>query len=330
MTALLLALAAASVAWGAGPEARPSTAGAAGCRLCHTTDTPTKKDPALVPCPRYSMKKRHALGEAPETLTLGSPGGRYGPVRFPHKGHAAMAAMGEGCSACHHYDLARPIHGCGDCHSSTRARPDLDKPDLKAARHRLCVGCHAQWDPDETCASCHAGEQGAPAARAKGPRGASRTNLPERVTYRTPSAGGQVVTFRHDDHARRFGLPCAGCHRGRACRDCHGQGAPAGTERAAAPRGPARPGRSLEEAHQACSSCHKDDPCSRCHRDWPKGFEHRKTGLALDDTHASLQCADCHGAAGFSAPPACGSCHEGRSYPKDKPGKPVAGPSKRR
>lgn len=348
--ALLTSLAAAGAAWGQAEVPPAPAPSVVDCKACHTSDSPTKEKPALVKCPRAKTKGVHSPSEAPRTLTLGAAGGEYGPVKFSHKAHAEMAEMGGGCYQCHHYDQGGRIQKCGECHSPERARTDVGKPDLKGALHRLCVECHRQWSHSTDCAACHGG---------KAP---PKADMPKRVVYWTSSDQGKVVTFPHGDHARRFGLRCAGCHQQQTCTSCHdpkkkGLGAPPRRAKEAQP-------------HQSCSACHAKDKCSSCHstkpmgafdhgkstgwihnrfharlecarchttpgrftkiatdcdschKGWQAEFDHKKTGLALDEIHAALGCADCHADGQFTAPPACATCHE-KSYPKDKPGKPV-------
>ena len=43
---------------------------------------------------------------------------------------------------------------CRSCHSR-EADPVDDKPGLKAAYHRQCMGCHEQMDLKVGCEDCH-------------------------------------------------------------------------------------------------------------------------------------------------------------------------------
>jgi hypothetical protein len=271
------------------------------CRDCHTVENPTKAKPSLRKCPRNQMRGYHSLSEAVETIRF-EGSGEYGPVDFPHKTHAAMAEMDGGCASCHHYDQSRAIEKCSACHSAEREREDLGKPDLKAAMHRACMDCHARWGGSTQCGACHgANTHGAPSKR-PGP-----------------------------EHARAAGLACAACHKAQECADCHSL-----DKDEAARKLKVRPGHvdwPLNRFHRAldCRACHKaagsftklNKDCEACHKGWQKTFDHKKTGLELDATHAGFECENCHADKIFTAPPACGSCHE-RSYPKDKPGKLVS------
>jgi hypothetical protein len=354
--ALSMSLAAAAPAWGQAEVPAKAPASVVDCRLCHTNDSPTKEKPSLVRCPRDKTKRVLSTTLAPQTITLGAAGRTYGPVAFSHKAHAEMAEMGGGCYRCHHYDQGGAIQKCSACHSPTRARGDLGKPDLAGAIHRLCVECHREWSHSTDCAACHGGAAVAP----------SKADFQSLMAYQTGSDQGKFVTFPHGDHARRFGLKCADCHRQQSCSDCHDR----------QKTGLRTPPRSKEKAHQSCSSCHANDKCSSCHsnkamgafdhgkstgwvqnrfhsrlecrschatpgkftrldkdceschKGWQAKFDHKKTGLALNETHAALGCEGCHADKEFTAPPACANCHD-KSYPKDKPGKLVVGKAKR-
>jgi hypothetical protein len=61
------------------------------------------------------------------------------------------------CSGCHHYSPvgSRPPP-CRACHAET-ADPTRDRPGLKVAYHRQCIGCHIAMDlPQQGCTDCHA------------------------------------------------------------------------------------------------------------------------------------------------------------------------------
>ncbi len=243
----------AAAAWGpaAGPaEAAPA---ASDCRSCHTHDRPTRARPALAPCPRLSQKGSPSIEDGPGTIPFEGIRDKHGPVRFDHKKHAEMAQMGEGCYGCHHFNQSRRISSCKECHSVSRARTDLSKPDLNAARHRLCLDCHLGWNPETACASCHEkrpeeGESKILQAKKTFPKAV----VPERVVFKTPSAIGKTVVFLHRAHAADFGFKCADCHREQSCASCHGADPQA--------RAPSSVGR-----HRACFSCHGKDDCAKCH-----------------------------------------------------------------
>lgn len=292
-------------------------AAALDCRACHTSNRPTKANPALRACPRLEVKGFHSVDEAPAVVTLGDRGGVYGPVKFSHRAHAAMAETGKGCSGCHHYDQAGPIQKCSACHSEARLRTDLGKPDVKAAMHRQCMQCHLEWSPATKCATCHAQGGGAgTGAAAKAAVTLAKPAAPERVVYQTRTAEGKTVTFFHNDHVTRFGLACATCHQQESCTTCHRvkPGSPAVTTMAARP---AAKGRTAAEAHARCAACHTlTGRCATCHATTEGkavGFDHKaRTGWVLNRFHAPLACVACHTTPGkFTALSTdCATCHK--------------------
>jgi len=142
------------------------------CRICHTgppqaqTDEPASR-PAAPPLPPVS-------DDFPAEVVLDSLPGAYGPSRLPHAAivrrldaavrgsRLATAFHGEGalCAGCHHRTPAgtRPP-GCGACHQQAAA-PTADRPGLKTAYHRQCLGCHRRLQLAAGCQDCH--EEGQP------------------------------------------------------------------------------------------------------------------------------------------------------------------------
>jgi hypothetical protein len=315
---LLIGLACALGASAAPAAQAQAKAGSAAleCRSCHTAKAPTKKDPALVACPRLLIKGYHSLDEAPQQMTLGRQGGAYGPVSFSHRDHAHMAETGQGCTGCHHYDQARPIQPCKACHSAKRLREDLARPDLQAAMHRQCLECHREWRPASACGTCHQSRAGEGAGRAAERAKPPKPVAPGKLVYQTPAEAGSTVTFRHDQHTQLFGLSCAECHQQESCASCHAGGQGAGTKKPSAAPERLQAPRTQAETHARCAACHGSDKCSRCHTDQPVrevAFDHRaRAGWALNRFHARLACQQCHRAPGkFARLSAdCESCHK--------------------
>ncbi len=99
--------------------------------------------------------------------------------------------------------------------------------------------------------------------------------------------------------------PLKGVHADVSCDSCHA------------------PHKRFREAPTDCLSCHKkEEPhegrlgrdCGSCHDTaaWHHiAYDHGKTGFALHDKHAEIQCAACHfGNRYRDTPKECGACHE--------------------
>jgi len=80
--------------------------------------------------------------------------------RLARQFHGTVEAM---CAGCHHHSPAgeRPPR-CAACHGPTAAAT-MDKPGLKVAYHRQCIGCHQRMGIDKQgCTDCHAERKVAP------------------------------------------------------------------------------------------------------------------------------------------------------------------------
>lgn len=286
------------------------------CAMCHTCTTPTKSDPCLIVCPRVKESTGiHSPADAPGVVLMDSKGGQYGPVVFSHKTHAQMTDISGGCYLCHHYnDTALNILSCRSCHPAERKRENIDLPDLKGAYHRQCLECHRQWSGTPECSSCHiAKTEGKTNAQIldgyqRGRKDHPPVEAPAKKVYTTKEQEASVVAFYHSDHATRFGLKCADCHRQEGCISCHDQRPEKMRREAAAART-----RDFDAVHAQCSACHADQSCEKCHvKSDPGPFDHaRSSGWALKQYHASLACSGCHGEGrqftGLKRD--CGACH---------------------
>lgn len=118
--------------------------------------------------------------DTPQTVTIDRLAQYFTPVTFDHQMHQDVAS----CARCHHHttgDAAEPqcagCHAgrkaatvaCRDCHTAEpfaaaavrekeqdRTRYHIDKPGLKAAYHRNCLGCHEEVGGPLGCDDCHA------------------------------------------------------------------------------------------------------------------------------------------------------------------------------
>jgi len=321
---LLLRLTAAETVNGIGKSTNPPPAVVQNgrCSDCHSCPSPTAKNPCLVPCPRFTPDR------GPEVVLIDQLTAQYVPVIFAHKLHAQMTEMTGGCAICHHFNPSHKILRCRECHSATGGE-DLAKPGLKGAYHRQCLNCHREWSHETECAVCHAKKTAdSPPVVLPDPTdiiGILHPNIEEPVikTYQTKYEHGKLVTFRHQEHVKRYGFRCVNCHREQSCSRCH-------TPENVAPRT-----KTLKEHHAPCATCHetaeeKTDRCVHCHADKETPpFSHEKTGLALDDNHRDASCADCHVGSKFDQKPSCSECHEEKEkivYPEKLPGKKVSVP----
>jgi hypothetical protein len=145
-----------------GPLARPEVA---------EMPVPASVDVELAPLPPIS-------DAYPETVEIDTLLDRYEATKLPHAKIVARldAAVRDSglarrfhgdaetlCAGCHHHAPAgaRPAP-CRACHGESSATRDM--PDLKAAYHRQCMGCHAVMGiKAQKCTDCHEERGGADA-----------------------------------------------------------------------------------------------------------------------------------------------------------------------
>ncbi|NCQ17223.1 MAG: cytochrome c3 family protein [Ignavibacteria bacterium] len=160
-----------------------------------------------------------------------------------------------------------------------------------------CTSCHK----NETCLKCH-------------------------DVNKTSNEKSKIIRAQKslDEHHKK----CFSCHKEDKCESCH-LGKP--SEHFDHKK---RTGWVLNKFHDelSCAKCHGskipysklDTKCVNCHKGWNiENFKHTITGLQLDETHAQLNCEDCHEEKNFAVKPVCSNCHENFIYPKQKPGKMV-------
>jgi hypothetical protein len=122
-----------------------------------------------------------AARELPKVVTLDALSELFEGVAFDHAMHVDLA---DSCGACHHHTTGEPADPqCAGCHQGQRqtavacrachpaqsfsadylrekeldrGRHHLDKPGLKAAYHRNCLGCHEETGGPTGCVDCHA------------------------------------------------------------------------------------------------------------------------------------------------------------------------------
>lgn len=113
--------------------------------------------------------------ETPLKVVIGELADEYKPTLFTHRRH--LNSLMEGikddklaqafhtqpetlCAACHHYSpLSATPPKCSSCHSAAIDPKHPERPQLKAAYHLQCMGCHSAMKvgrPRNTdCTTCH-------------------------------------------------------------------------------------------------------------------------------------------------------------------------------
>lgn len=250
-----------------------------------------------------------AVGPLPEVIILDQVPGCYGSVRFDHRVHVQMSAIKDDCKACHHElpagaRLANTVspRSCRSCHEPQVVSVTADKPGLRGAYHRQCLSCHRDWAHENGCGFCHTSSSAVRTDAERSPHGAApRATAQQTYLYQTGHKAMPLVTFRHEDHVKDFGLKCTDCHAGNSCGQCHGAGIT----------------RPVVNRQQSCYGCHAESRCVTCHQlKEREKFDHgTRTGWYLRPGHASLACNECHTAQGVARTPKqddCGACHAKR------------------
>lgn len=137
--------------------------GSGSCKVCHGGAPASQPSPAPLPA---------ASDAFPENIEIKGLAHKYEPSEFPHRKIVArlyndirgskLAAAFHGrietlCAGCHHHTPAgtRPS-SCKSCHGKA-GHPKKDRPSLKVAYHRQCIGCHQQMNiKEQGCTDCHA------------------------------------------------------------------------------------------------------------------------------------------------------------------------------
>jgi hypothetical protein len=145
------------------------------CTVCHS-GPPAGSLSGDSPPPTFDELRLAALpptsDDFPETVVINGLIDSYQESKLPHArivgklheivGDSTLAGRFHGdtdtlCNGCHHHSPAgtRPPP-CRACHG-TEAEATNDKPGLKVAYHRQCIGCHIEMGiPQQGCTDCHA------------------------------------------------------------------------------------------------------------------------------------------------------------------------------
>jgi len=153
----------------------PQPPSQASCRFCHNGPLPRRIDaqasPFIPMTPRDLPELPAVSADFPEEIEIKVLASKYRPSKFPHQ--KIVAALDEGvrenqlaarfhnetsvlCAGCHHRSPpGERVPACRSCHGDA-AHPQKDLPDLTAAYHRQCIGCHqAIGHPATGCTDCH-------------------------------------------------------------------------------------------------------------------------------------------------------------------------------
>lgn len=298
-------------------ETMPGKAETSGdCGACHSSATPSKDDLFPKNCSRTEKTeaaKADSAPKAPDVFILDKLSDIYVPVVFPHKLHASMEAMADGCTVCHHHSPPGKTLACSSCHNGDTNPQDLRQPGLKGAYHRQCLSCHREWSHDTDCSVCHAKRRAgqiAPKPDSTDILGSlhPKVETPDKFVYKTPGVDPEsMVTFHHKEHTALFGKRCVDCHKKENCSHCHDAAAP-------------QQKHVRQDPHEDCTKCHEiSEDCSRCHKqEEPPGFNHLvRTTFPLKGFHKDLACQKCHGTSGSfkGLKPSCASCHNSEWFP---------------
>ena len=127
------------------------------CKLCHHI-SPEIETPSCDIChddpDSYIPKTTVEPKKMPDYFIFNKDSEIFEPVTFPHLIHFEI--IGD-CKTCHHHhDSEHVTTACKTCHDASFDAENLEKPGLKGAFHRKCMGCHKEYDSGPVvCIDCH-------------------------------------------------------------------------------------------------------------------------------------------------------------------------------
>ena len=143
------------------------------CKTCHSGPLP-RTEPLPTPAvAKVILASLPASSETfPETVTIDRLKNHYEATIMPHRkivAHLDALVREDGlathfhgqletlCAGCHHHSpVGERPPPCSSCHTE-EIGGIIDKPTLRAAYHRQCVGCHQRMKIEEqSCTACHA------------------------------------------------------------------------------------------------------------------------------------------------------------------------------
>lgn len=148
------------------------------CTVCHRGSAPPRterRDPREINGSRLlsTLAALPAPSEDfPEKVEIKVLASKYQPSMLPHKKiveklhsitqksklarsfHGKTEAL---CAGCHHHSpVGQRPPACSSCHGDS-GHKTLDRPSLKVAYHRQCMGCHQKMGiKEQGCTDCHA------------------------------------------------------------------------------------------------------------------------------------------------------------------------------
>jgi len=239
------------------------------CSACHQCELPTRENPCLKLSAEFFRSKGERLTPRrlpPDTVVISVLEDQYEPAKFPHRKHLHMAVTTHDCAECHHFAPPTPKNPpCKDCHSAYEYRQNIEQVGLKAAYHRRCLTCHAQWSQNTNCEVCHVSKDKEVAAKlAPTIPKFKEVKEPDKKVYINRMFTGPYVTFFHNEHTKKKNVYCADCHKKWECESCHYQGEkPPATVPVVCGTG----------VHGTCRLCHEtigkdqkgNEVCIKCH-----------------------------------------------------------------
>jgi hypothetical protein len=147
------------------------------CTGCHEGPwvAPGAELPAAAPDTSVVAPLPPSSDDFPETVVIDVLSSTYEPSTLPHrkmmvrldeavrKSRLASVLHGNveiSCEGCHHHSESTPRPPqCRACHGEA-AQAGVDRPGLKVAYHRQCIGCHQRMGIDKLgCTDCHAAKE---------------------------------------------------------------------------------------------------------------------------------------------------------------------------
>jgi hypothetical protein len=308
------------------------------CQGCHEKDRKHEELGGCARCHSALSWKTRAFDHNQARIGFAITGEHLGVgCENCHKQKGVFKGLPKNCEGCHKIPRHGDFGPCGKCHTvdgfeQPKFSHDATRFPLDGQHAQVrCETCHAKFAKGSftpgpnACITCHAdphkGQFGEPQHAQSPPKSSwliAQTGNSIAAPHTFSPRFGCVdchttnawtpSTVNVAKHAT-FDYALAGEHRSVACARCHSGGQFVGTPK-------------------RCASCHHDrhrgkfgGDCERCHdeKGWGDhpGFDHaRDTGFALENSHAGVPCAKCHGAdheklAGVQSV-TCATCHTPR------------------